>query len=53
MRSTKIGILQFDPDIDKTERALQKVAQLARERKEQQETIPIQYYSSDESEIGQ
>jgi len=36
---------------DKTERALWKAARLARERTEQQETIPIQDYSSEESEM--
>lgn len=47
MHNTKIGILHFDPDIDKTERALQRAARLARVRTEQQETVSIQDYSSD------
>ena len=49
--NTKIGFLQFDPKIDKTEQAFRKAAWLARERTEQHETIPIQDYSSDESEM--
>jgi len=53
MRNTKTGILYFDPDMDKTEQALRRAAQLARERTYQQETIPIQDYSSDESEMGE
>jgi len=52
MRNTKTGILHFDPYIDKTERALWKVARLARLRTQQQETILIQDYSSDESVMG-
>jgi hypothetical protein len=52
MRNTKTGILQFDPYIDKTERVIRKAAQLARERKEQPETVPIHDYSSDELEMG-
>jgi len=48
MRNTKIDILQFDPDIDKTEQALRKAARIARERTEQPEKFSIQDYSSDE-----
>ena len=52
MRNTKIGILHFDADIDKTDWALRRAARLARVRIEQQERILIQDYSSDESEMG-
>jgi len=52
MRNTKTSILHFDPNIEKIERALRRAAQLARVRTKQHETIPIQGYSSDESEMG-
>jgi len=52
MHNTKIGILHFDPDIDKIERTLGKAARLARERTKQQEIILIPDYSADESEMG-
>jgi len=44
--------VHFDPHIDKTERALQRAARLARVRTKQQEAIIIQDYSSDKSELG-
>ena len=53
MHNTKIGIMHFDIFIDKTERALRKAVRIARERREQQEIIPIPDYSSDESEMGE
>ena len=53
MHNTNTGILQFDPKIDKTERALQKEARLARERTEQQEAIPTSDSSSNKSEMGE
>ena len=51
MCKTKTGILQFDADIGKTERVPRRAARLTRVRTEQQETIIIQDYSLDESEI--
>jgi len=53
MRNTKTGILHFDPDKDKTERALRRAAWLARVRTEQHETMLIQNYSSYKSEMGE
>jgi len=53
MGNTKTCIMQFDPDIDKTERALRKAVRLAKERTVQHKTTPIQNYSSDESEMGE
>jgi len=53
MRNTKTDILHFDRDIDKIERALRRAALLAKVRTKQQETIPIQDYSSYESEMGE
>jgi len=52
MSDTKIGILHFDLDIDKIERALQSAVRLARVRTKQHETILIQDYSTNESEVG-
>jgi len=52
MYNTKTGILQFDLDIDKTERALWRATRLARVWTLRHETILIQDYSSDESEMG-
>lgn len=52
MRDTKTGIFSQEPYIDKTGRALRKTTQIAKEMTEQKETIRIQQYSSDESEIG-
>jgi len=53
MRNTKTGILQFNPDIDKTERALRKAAWITREIAEQPKTISFQDCSSDEFEMGE
>jgi len=52
MRGTKTDILQFYPNMDKTERALRKAARIAREMTEQRKPIPIQDSSSEESEMG-
>jgi len=35
MRNIKTDVLQFDPNIDKTERALRRAARIAREEAEQ------------------
>ena len=53
MRNIKTSVLQFDPNIDKTEWVLSKAARLARERTEQPKTIPIHDYSSGESQMGE
>ena len=51
MHDTKTGILPFNSNIDKTERALRKAAWIAKEMTKQKESILIQDYSSDESDM--
>jgi len=51
MHDTKTGILLFNSNINKTERALRKAAWIAKEMTKQKESILIQDYSSDESDM--